>query len=57
MKTSRMSVKELLQSGDCGKEVEVKGWVRTKRGNYLVIFIALVDGSWFNILEVVVYME
>lgn len=37
MKTSRMSVKELLQSGDCGKEVEVKGWVRTKRGNKQVI--------------------
>ena len=48
MKTSRMSVKELLQSGDCGKEVEVKGWVRTKRGNKQVNFIALNDGSTIN---------
>ena len=57
MKTSRMSVKELLQSGDCGKEVEVKGWVRTKRGNKQVNFIALNDGSTINNIQVVVDME
>ena len=52
-----MSVKELLQSGDCGKEVEVKGWVRTKRGNKQVNFIALNDGSTINNIQVVVDME
>ena len=52
MKTSRMSVKELLQSEDCGKEVEVKGWVRTKRGNKQVNFIALNDGSTINNIQV-----
>ena len=57
MKTSRMSVKELLQSVDCGKEVEVKGWVRTKRGNKQVNFIALNDGSTINNIQVVVDME
>ena len=57
MKTSRMSVKELLQSEDCGKEVEVKGWVRTKRGNKQVNFIALNDGSTINNIQVVVDME
>lgn len=57
MKTSRMSVKELLQSVDCGQEVEVKGWVRTKRGNKQVNFIALNDGSTINNIQVVVDME
>ena len=57
MKTSRMSVKELLQSTDCGIEVEVKGWVRTKRGNKQVNFIALNDGSTINNIQVVVDME
>ena len=52
-----MSVKELLQSGDCGKEVEVKGWVRTKRGNKQVNFIALNDGSTIYNIQVVVDME
>ena len=52
-----MSVKELLQSEDCGKEVEVKGWVRTKRGNKQVNFIALNDGSTINNIQVVVDME
>ena len=30
MKTTRMSVKDLLQSGDCGKEVEVKSEVTSR---------------------------
>ena len=36
-----------------GSEVVVKGWVRTKRGNKNVIFIALNDGSTINNIQVV----
>lgn len=57
MKTQRTSVKDLLQSVDCGKEVEVKGWVRTKRGNKQVNFVALNDGSTINNIQVVVDMN
>ena len=57
MKTKRLSVKDLLQSVDCGKEVEVSGWVRTKRGNKQVNFVALNDGSTINNIQVVVDME
>ena len=56
MKTRKLSIKELLQSADCGKEVEVDGWVRTKRGNKQVNFIALNDGSTINNIQVVVDM-
>lgn len=49
-----MSVKELLQSEGCGKEVEINGWVRTKRGNKQVNFIALNDGSTINNIQIVV---
>jgi asparaginyl-tRNA synthetase len=38
----RIKVKELLAS-PVGSEVIVKGWVRTKRGNKNIIFIALND--------------
>ena len=56
MKAKKLSVKDLLQSADCGKEVEVDGWVRTKRGNKQVNFIALNDGSTINNIQVVVDM-
>ena len=40
----RTMVAELLRSGRVDTEVVVKGWVRTKRGNKNVAFIALNDG-------------
>ena len=43
----RTKVKDLLKS-EPGKEVLAKGWVRTKRGNKNVAFIALNDGSTIN---------
>ena len=53
MKTIRI-VDVLRQGSDLvGKEVNVKGWVRTKRGNSAVNFIALNDGSTVNSLQVV----
>ena len=49
----RTKVKDLLKS-QAGKEVLAKGWVRTKRGNKNVAFIALNDGSTINNIQIVV---
>lgn len=51
-KIRRIKVKELL-STEPGKEVLAKGWVRTKRGNKNVTFIALNDGSTINNIQIV----
>lgn len=40
-----------------GEKVCVKGWVRTRRGNKHVQFIALNDGSTINNLQIVVDLE
>ena len=40
-----------------GQQVCVKGWVRTRRGNKHIQFIALNDGSTINTLQVVVSLE
>ena len=52
-KVIRTKVKDLLKS-EAGKEVLAKGWVRTKRGNKNVAFIALNDGSTINNIQIVV---
>jgi len=49
----RIKVKDLLASREYGKEVVAKGWVRTKRGNKNVAFIALNDGSTIHNIQVV----
>ena len=50
-----MRVKEILKSSDSvGKQVETKGWVRTKRGNKSIVFIALNDGSTLHNIQVVI---
>ncbi len=49
----REKVAEVLQNQQIGKEILVKGWVRTKRGNKNVAFIALNDGSSFHNLQLV----
>lgn len=54
METLKLSVKSLLETGEAGKEVTVKGWVRTKRGNKQINFVALNDGSTVNNLQVVI---
>ena len=48
----RTKIKNLLQA-EPGGEVLAKGWVRTKRGNKQVKFIALNDGSTINNIQVV----
>ena len=48
----RRKVRDLLKA-EPGIEVLAKGWVRTKRGNRQVKFIALNDGSTINNIQVV----
>ena len=52
---TRSKVKDLLKAAP-GQEVLAKGWVRTKRGNKQIKFIALNDGSTVNNIQVVVDM-
>jgi asparaginyl-tRNA synthetase len=54
---ARIKINEILRSGEVGKEVIAKGWVRTKRGSKNVNFIALNDGSTIHNLQVVVNVE
>ncbi len=53
MKTKRTKIAALLKSTQQDVEVVAKGWVRTKRGNKQVNFIALNDGSSINSIQVV----
>ncbi len=53
----RIKVKKLLSSPQVGSEVLVKGWVRTKRGNKNITFIALNDGSTINNVQIVALTE
>lgn len=52
--TERIRISQLLHSKPESQAVTVKGWVRTKRGNKNVAFIALNDGSTINNIQVVV---
>ena len=53
----RRVIKDLLKSvakDEIGTIINVKGWVRTKRGNKNVAFIALNDGSIIHNIQIVV---
>lgn len=53
----RIEIIELLKgrrNEEIGKEICVKGWVRTKRGNKNIAFIALNDGTIIHNIQVVV---
>jgi len=54
---SRTIIVDALKRTDFGVEVNIKGWVRTRRGNKNVSFIALNDGSTVNNIQVVVDNE
>ncbi len=54
---SRTRIADLLTSEQFGTIVSVKGWVRTRRGNKSVSFIALNDGSTINNIQIVVDNE
>ena len=50
----RVMIKTALERRDFGNEINVKGWVRTRRGNKNVSFVALNDGSTVNNIQIVV---
>ena len=54
---TRLTVKELFSGIDLNKEVLLKGWVRTKRGNKQVAFIAVNDGTTLQNMQVVADAE
>ena len=54
----RSKIASLLASDSLvGSEVDVRGWVRTRRGNKYVQFVALNDGSSINNLQIVFDMN
>jgi asparaginyl-tRNA synthetase len=53
-KLKRDRVVDVLKREDFGIMVNVKGWVRTRRGNKNVSFIALNDGSTIHNVQIVV---
>ena len=52
--SSRTKVIDALQSTDFGKEITVKGWVRSHRSSKAVDFIALNDGSTIKNIQIVI---
>lgn len=52
----RTVIVDALKRTDYGSEINVRGWVRTRRGNKNVGFIALNDGSTIHNMQVVVDM-
>ena len=52
--STRTKVVDALVSTDYGKEITVKGWVRSHRSSKAVDFIALNDGSTIKNIQVVV---
>ncbi len=50
---TRTVIVDALKRTDYGTQVNIKGWVRTRRGNKNVSFIALNDGSTINNIQVV----
>ena len=49
----RTKIVDVLKREDYGSIVNVKGWVRTRRGSKAVHFIALNDGSTINNVQIV----
>ena len=53
----RTKVIDLLKREDYGAQVNVKGWVRTRRGSKAVNFVALNDGSTIKNVQIVVDVD
>ena len=53
----RTKIVDVLKSEAFGTTVNVKGWVRTRRGSKQVNFIALNDGSTINNVQIVVDVD
>ena len=56
-KINRTKIADLLRREDFGAMVNVKGWVRTRRGSKQVAFVALNDGSTIHNVQVVVDLD
>ncbi len=52
--SERPKIKKVLLSKEFGKNYLLKGWVRTKRGNNKIAFVALNDGTTINNIQVVI---
>lgn len=50
----RTVIADALKRTDFGTQINIKGWVRTRRGNKNVSFIALNDGSTIHNIQIVV---
>ncbi len=53
----RTVIVDALNRTDYGADVNIKGWVRTRRGNKNVNFVALNDGSTINNIQIVIDIE
>ena len=53
----RTKISDLLSLTSYGSEVNVKGWVRTRRGSKQVAFVALNDGSTIKNVQIVIDLE
>ena len=53
----RTVIVDALKRTDYGADVNIKGWVRTRRGNKNVNFAALNDGSTINNIQIVIDIE
>ncbi|MDR0349492.1 MAG: asparagine--tRNA ligase [Tannerella sp.] len=53
----RTKIADVLKMDAYGSTINVKGWVRTRRGNKQISFIALNDGSAIHNLQLVVDIE
>ena len=53
----RVKIVDALKLTDYGTEINIKGWVRTRRGNKNISFIALNDGSTIHSIQVVAEHE
>ena len=57
MSLKRTKIADIFDPSLIGSEVSVKGWVRTRRGNKHVQFVALNDGSTIKNIQIVFDME
>ncbi|MBQ2170669.1 MAG: asparagine--tRNA ligase, partial [Paludibacteraceae bacterium] len=53
----RTEIKEALRCTSFGQPINVRGWVRSRRGNKNVSFIALNDGSTIKNIQIVVDLQ
>ena len=53
----RTVIVDALKRTDFGADVNIKGWVRTRRGNKTINFVALNDGSTINNIQIVIDIE